>query len=187
MNRPSYIRKVYSPRDRNRMYQERTVRNVVPPRSACTDTVHLFDTNWMSIVWQIIVKWNNWLTERVTDATEGTSRIARTLESRSENVETDTVQMLFAHLWDAGFDDRVKVLRAAVVIKLLAAVIGSRRTFKERNRVSPRHHRDGIDKYRSWWCVLFQIVGLENESDFVLFARFEASGWVDDNVTGARR
>ena len=89
-----------------------------------------------------------WITERVANATVRSGGIALAFVSGAQDVEADAVEMLAAHVGDAGFDHRVKVLGAAVVLELLAPLVSRLGSCQERDAVSPRHHRHGIDEHR---------------------------------------
>lgn len=95
--------------------------------------------------------------------------------------------MLLADVGNVSFDYRVKVLGAAVVLELLATVIGQGRPAEERDGIGARHHGDGVEEHRRAGRLLRRVVRLELDADLVLFARFQAARRIDDDVTGPGR
>ena len=95
--------------------------------------------------------------------------------------------MLAADVRNVGLDHRIKVLGATVVVELLAAVIGGRRAAQEGDGIGPRDDGDRVDEDSGRRRFLVRVVRLELEAHVVLLPGFQASGRIDDGVTGSGR
>ena len=123
--------------------------------------------------------------QRVADAAVRSSLVALALDSGSQDVEADAVQELLAHVGDFGFEHRVEILGAAVLLEFLPALVGRWRSVEEGNAVGARDHRDGIDEHRSRRRLLAAVVGAEHQPEVVVFVGFQAHGWIHYGVTAA--